>query len=74
MLMEHPAIELDPTQSPLPVTQSDGTVLRQIQLMRLKPDVDPEEVSFDTGYDRAAVPPGVGCVSSTLRTARPTRS
>lgn len=55
MLMEHPAIELDPTQSPLPVTQSDGTVLRQIQLVRLKPDVDPEEVSFETGYDRAAI-------------------
>jgi hypothetical protein len=55
MLMEHPAIELDPTQSPLPVTQSDGTVLRQIQLMRFKPDVDPEEVRFDTGYDRAAI-------------------
>lgn len=55
MLMEHPAIELDPTQSPLPVTQSDGTVLRLIQLMRMKPDVDPEGVSFDTGYDRAAI-------------------
>jgi hypothetical protein len=55
MLMAHPAIELDPTQSPLPVIQSDGTVLRQIELIRLKLDVDPEEVSFDTGYDRAAM-------------------
>ncbi len=38
MLAEHPAIEPDPTQPPLPVTQSDGTVLRHIQLARLKLD------------------------------------
>ena len=55
MLAEHPAIEIDPTQPPLPVKQSDGTVLRHIQLIRLKPGVDPDEVAFDTGYDRAAM-------------------
>jgi hypothetical protein len=30
-------------------------VLRQIQLVRLKLDVDPDQVEFDTGYDRAAL-------------------
>jgi hypothetical protein len=55
MLAEHPAIEPDPSQPPLPVKQSDGTVLRHIQLVRLKPDVDPDQVEFDTGYDRAAL-------------------
>jgi len=55
MLMEHPAIEIDPTQPPLPVKQSDGTVHRHINLVRLKPEIDPDSVDFDTGYDRAAL-------------------
>jgi hypothetical protein len=55
MLMRHPAIEVDPTQPPLPVRQSDGTVLRHIELVRLKPTADPETVNFDTGYERPAL-------------------
>jgi hypothetical protein len=55
MLLEHPAIELDPTQPPLPVKQADGTVHRHIQLVRLKPGVDVDSIEFDTGYDRAAL-------------------
>ena len=55
MLMEHPAIEIDPTQAPLPVKQADGTVHRHIDLVRLKPEADPDRVDFDTGYDRAAL-------------------
>jgi hypothetical protein len=55
MLQEHPAMEIDPTQPPLPVNQSDGTVLREIRRVRLKLDADPETVVFDTGYDRAAL-------------------
>jgi hypothetical protein len=55
MLLEHPAIEPDPAQPPLPVRQSDGTVHRHIQLVRLKADADPDRVDFDTGYDRAAL-------------------
>jgi hypothetical protein len=55
MLLEHPAIELDPTQTPLPVRQADGSVHRHIQLVRLKPGVDLESLEFDTGYDRAAL-------------------
>jgi hypothetical protein len=55
MLAEHPVMEPDPSQPPLPVKQSDGTVLRHIQLVRLKLDADPDQVEFDTGYDRAAL-------------------
>jgi hypothetical protein len=55
MLTEHPAIEPDPTQPPLAVKQADGTVLRQIQLVRLKPGIDPAQVDFATGYDLAAL-------------------
>jgi hypothetical protein len=39
----------------LPVKQSDGTVHRHINLVRLKPGIDPDRVDFDTGYDRAAL-------------------
>jgi hypothetical protein len=53
MLFEHPAMEVDPTCPPLSVKQADGTVHRHIQPLRLKPDVDPDTVAFDTGYDRA---------------------
>lgn len=55
MLNEHPAMEIDPTQAPLPVKQADGTVHREIKLLRLKLDADPDKVEFDTGYDRAAL-------------------
>jgi hypothetical protein len=55
MLLEHPAIEFDPTQPPLAVKQADGTVHRRIQLVRLKPGVDADSIEFDTGYDRAAL-------------------
>jgi hypothetical protein len=55
MLEEHPAIEIDPADRPLPVRQSDGTVHREIRRVRLKPDVDEKRVAFDTGYDRVAV-------------------
>jgi hypothetical protein len=55
MLQQHPAMEVDPTQAPLPVRQSDGTVLREIHLLRLKSDVDVEKLTFDTGYDKAAL-------------------
>ena len=54
MLGEHPAIETDPTQPPLAVRQSDGTILRHIQLVRLKSSVDPDQIEFSTGYDLAA--------------------
>lgn len=55
MLERHPAMEIDPTEPPLPVKQSDGTVFREIRRLRLKLGVDPQHVVFDTGYDRAAL-------------------
>lgn len=55
MLEGHPAIEVDASEPPLPVLQSDGTVLREIRRLRLKPDIDEARVVFDTGYDRAAL-------------------
>jgi hypothetical protein len=55
MLQQHEALEIDTSIPPLPVKQSDGTVHRHIERVRIKPDVDPSGVAFDTGYDRAAI-------------------
>jgi len=55
MLISHPAMEVDPDQPPLPVRQSDSTVFREIRRLRMKPNVDPDQVDFDTTYDRAAL-------------------
>jgi hypothetical protein len=40
---------------PFPFVQWDGKVVREIPQVRFKPSVDPQKVSFPTGYDRAAV-------------------
>lgn len=55
MLQQHPAMEVDASIPPLPVRQSDGTVFREIPRVRIKPSLDPAGVTFDTGYDRAAI-------------------
>jgi hypothetical protein len=55
MLTSHPVMEVDPDLPPLPVRQSDSTVFREIRRLRMKTDVDPERVDFDTTYDRAAL-------------------
>jgi hypothetical protein len=55
MLLEHPDMEVDPTHPPLPVKQADGTILRHIQMVRLKPSSDPDRATFDTTYDRYAL-------------------
>lgn len=55
MLQNHAAIEVDSTIPPLAVKQSDGTVLRVIPRVRIKPGIDAKSVTFDTGYDRAAL-------------------
>ena len=54
MLMEHPAMEIDPTVPELPLYQWDGKLLRSLPLLRFRKDVDPNDVEFDTGYDKAA--------------------
>lgn len=54
MLMEHPAMEIDPTVPELQLHQWDGKLLRSLPLLRFKEDVDPDSVEFETGYDKAA--------------------
>ena len=55
MLMEHPAMEIDPTVPELALYQWDGKLLRSLPLLRFKEDVDPDTVEFETGYDKAAL-------------------
>jgi hypothetical protein len=55
MLLAHRAMELDPDVPPFRFVQWDGTLVREIPLIRFKPGVDEGDVTFDTGYDRAAV-------------------
>jgi hypothetical protein len=54
MLRAHPAMEEDPTEPPFRFTQWDGKVIRETMRLRFKPGVDPQSVTFDTGYDGAA--------------------
>jgi hypothetical protein len=55
MLLDHPAIEVDPTVPPYKFVQWDGKVVREIEQLRFKPGVDPATVVFQTGYDKAAL-------------------
>lgn len=54
MLMEHPAMEIDPTVPELELHQWDGKLLRSLPLIRFKKDADTTSVRFETGYDKAA--------------------
>lgn len=55
MLLNHPAMEIDPTVPPYKFIQWDGKVIREVEQVRFKPGVDPATVVFDTGYDKAAL-------------------
>ena len=55
MLLDHPAMEIDPTVPPYKFVQWDGKVVREIEQVRFKPGVDPATVAFETGYDKAAL-------------------
>ena len=55
MLLRHPDMELDPDASPLPITEWDGTLLRETELLRFRAGVDPSAVVFETGYAPAAI-------------------
>ena len=55
MLLDHPAMEIDPTVPPYKFVQWDGKVVREIEQVRFKPGVDPATVTFETGYDKAAL-------------------
>ncbi|TAJ25779.1 MAG: hypothetical protein EPO67_20080 [Reyranella sp.] len=55
MLLDHPAMEIDPTVPPYKFVQWDGKVVREIEQVRFKAGVDPAAVVFETGYDKAAL-------------------
>jgi hypothetical protein len=55
MLLEHPDMELDPGAKPLRLTQWDGSLVRETELVRFKPGVDPARTTFDTGYAPPAI-------------------
>ena len=54
MLLRHPDMEIDPDAEPLPIVQWDGELIRETELVRFKPGVDPAAVTFETGYAPAA--------------------
>lgn len=54
MLLGHPDMELDPDAEPLALYQWDGQLIRNTELIRFKPGVDPAGVEFETGYAAAA--------------------
>ena len=54
MLERHPAMEIDPTVPLFALRQWDGKLLRESPLLRFRAAVDPERVTFETGYAAAA--------------------
>jgi hypothetical protein len=54
MLRRHPDMEEDPTVPPFALRQWDGKLLREMSLLRFRAGVDPERVTFETGYAAAA--------------------
>jgi hypothetical protein len=55
MLLDHPAMEVDPTVPPYKFIQWNGKLVREIEQLRFKPGIDPAKVVFETGYDKAAL-------------------
>lgn len=55
MLLEHPAIEIDPDAPILYIKEWNGRIIRETQLLRFKPGVDTSKVTFETGYSKAAI-------------------
>jgi hypothetical protein len=55
MLLNHPAMELDPVTPPFELRQWDGAVLRTTDWIRFRSGVDPNTVTFETGYAEAAI-------------------
>lgn len=55
MLLDHPDMELDPRAKPLRLTQWDGTLVRETELVRFRPGADPARTVFDTGYAPPAI-------------------
>ena len=55
MLENHPHMEIDTEGESLKLHEWDGTLLREMDLMRFKPGVIPADVDYDTGYDTANI-------------------
>ena len=55
MLESHESVCVDKDAEPFSLYQWDGKLLRTSELLRFKSDVDPDEVTFETGYDKAAI-------------------
>jgi hypothetical protein len=55
MLLNNPAMELDPVTPPFELRQWDGAVLRTTEWIRFRPGIDLNTVTFDTGYAEAAI-------------------
>ncbi len=55
ILASHPAIEVDPTVAEFELRQWDGKTIRTIPLLRFRSGTDLDAVTFDTGYDKAAL-------------------
>jgi hypothetical protein len=54
MLEHHPDMEIDPTVPLFALRQWDGKILRETPLLRFRAGVDPDRVTFETGYADAA--------------------
>ena len=54
MLEKHPAMEVDPTVPLFALRQWDGKLLREMPLLRFRSGIDPDSVTFETGYAPAA--------------------
>lgn len=55
ILLSHPDMELDPQAKPLRLTQWDGSLIRETELVRFKPGADPSRTQFETGYSAPAI-------------------
>ena len=58
MLLDHPAMEIDPTVPPYKFVQWDGKVVREIEQVRFKPGVDPRPSLSRRVTTRPPSPPG----------------
>jgi hypothetical protein len=55
VLAENPAIEVAKDVAPFKFIQWDGKLIREIPRLRLKPSVEPDPASFETGYADMAI-------------------
>ena len=55
MLADHPDMEIDTESDKLAIRQWDGELLRELDLIRIKPGTDTSKLAFETGYAAAAI-------------------